>query len=176
MEKDKAMNTKSDLIYEEKISSSRTEALFLSLTALFLILLVWRVNTAGWDFLSVLFFILFGLFLFYCFNYLKLILQLTTDSLKLTFGIFHWTVPFENIESCNLDNPPALNKYGGAGIHFMFVDGRYRASFNFLEYPRVVVALRKKGRVQEISFTTRQPEEVLRLIHQAITRRALAQG
>ena len=82
----------------------------------------------------------------------------------------------DNIESCKLDNLPALNKYGGAGIHFMFVDGRYRASFNFLEYPRVVVALKKKGRVQDISFTTRQPEEVLRLIHQAITRRALAQG
>jgi len=169
------MDAKDDLLYEEKISSARTEALFLMLTAFFLILLLWRVNTAGWDFFSVLFFIFFGLFLFYCLNFLKLTIQLTPDSFKLTFGIFHWTVPMDNIESCKLDNPPAFNKYGGAVIHFMFVDGRYRASFNFLEYPRVVVALRKKGRVQDISFTTRQPEEVLQLIHQAITRRALVQ-
>mgnify|MGYP000900013350 CR=1 FL=1 len=32
-------------------------------------------------------------------------------------------------------------RYGGAGIHFMSIRGRYRASFNFLEYPRVVIAL-----------------------------------
>ena len=169
------MKTSERLIYEEKISSWRTEALFVLLTALFLLLLVRRVNSSGWDVLSILFFIFFMLFLFYCLNYLKLTIQLTSDYLKLTFGIFHWTVPMDNIEACKLDDPPALNKYGGAGIHFMFVDGRYRASFNFLEYPRVVVALRKKGRVQDISFTTRQPEDVLRLIHQAITSQALVQ-
>ena len=55
----------------------------------------------------------------------------------------------------------------------MFVDGRYRASFNFLEYPRVVTALRGKRRVRDISFSTRQPDEVLRLIHKAATERKL---
>jgi hypothetical protein len=59
---------------------------------------------------------------------------------------------------------------GGAGIHFMMIRQRYRASFNFLEYPRVVVAFKKKaGPVQDISFTTRQPDEVLRLMREAVS-------
>jgi hypothetical protein len=107
-------------------------------------------------------------FFFYSLNYQKLKIHLTPGSLKLIFGIFHWTVPVEDIESCRLDNPPPINKYGGAGIHFMFVDGRYRASFNFLEYPRVVVALKGKRKVRDISFSTRQPEEVLRLLRESI--------
>jgi len=56
-------------------------------------------------------------------------------------------------------------QYGGAGIHFMFINKRYRASFNFLEYPRIVVALKKKsGPVCDLSFTTRHPEKVLQLL------------
>jgi hypothetical protein len=56
-------------------------------------------------------------------------------------------------------------KYGGAGIHFMFIRDRYRASFNFLEYPRVVIAFKKKvGPVRDISFSTRKPEDVIQLI------------
>jgi hypothetical protein len=59
-------------------------------------------------------------------------------------------------------------RYGGAGIHWMMVHGRYRASFNFLEYPRVVVRFKqKRGLVQDVSFSTRQPEEVIRCIEQA---------
>ena len=33
-----------DLLYHERITSNRTEALFLALTILFFLLLVWRVN------------------------------------------------------------------------------------------------------------------------------------
>jgi hypothetical protein len=51
---------------------------------------------------------------------------------------------------------------GGAGIHFMLVNGRYRASFNFLEHPRVVIRFRNKiGPVVDLSFSTTQPEKVL---------------
>ena len=61
-------------------------------------------------------------------------------------------------------------KYGGAGIHFMMIGKRYRASFNFLEYSRVVIALKNKvGLVQDISFSTRQPEEILKLVREAIS-------
>lgn len=168
------MEVKDNLIYEERISSIRTEALFVLLATLFFLLMVWRVNTSGWDFLSIVFLFFLGIFLFYSLNYRTLVICLTPDALKLTFGIFTWTIPFGNIETCNLDNPPPVKKYGGAGIHFMFVNDRYRASFNFLEYPRVVIALRKKGRVREISFSTRQPDEVLRLLREAITAHASA--
>ncbi len=75
----------------------------------------------------------------------------------------------ENIQSITPDDDlPALNKYGGAGIHFMFVRGRYRASFNFLEYPRLAVTFKRKvGPVQELSFSTRQTEEIMSIIQEA---------
>jgi hypothetical protein len=169
-----ALNMQDNLIYEEKISSLRTEALFILLATLFFILMVWRVNTSDWDFLSIVFLLFLGIFLFYSLNYRTLTIRLTSDTLKLTFGILTWTTPLDNVESCKLDNPPLVNKYGGAGIHFMFVDGRYRASFNFLEYPRVVIALRKKGRARDISFSTRRPDEVLHLIREMIAALASA--
>jgi energy-coupling factor transporter transmembrane protein EcfT len=169
-----ALNTQDKLIYEEKISSNRTEALFVLLATFFLLLMVWRVNSSGWNFLSIVFLLFLVIFLFYSLNYRTLTIRLTPDALKLTFGIFTWTIPIGNIESCNLDNPPPVKKFGGAGIHFMFVDDRYRASFNFLEYPRVVIALRKKGMVRDISFSTRRPDEVLRLLREATTAHASA--
>ena len=47
----------------------------------------------------------------------------------------------------------------------MLIDKRYRASFNFLEYPRIVVVLKKKrGLVCDLSFTTRHPEKVQQLL------------
>jgi hypothetical protein len=150
------------LTYEERLASNKTEALFLGLTGLFLFLLIWRVVTNGLDFLAVVFLIFFCIFLFYSLNYRTLLIRLTPETLRLRFGIFTWNVALENIEECRLDDLPAFNRMGGAGIHFMFVRKRYRASFNFLEYPRVLVALKKKaGPVQDISFSTRHPEQVL---------------
>jgi len=97
------------------------------------------------------------------------VIYLTSDSLKLTFGIFTWKVPMENIEDCHLDEIPMVMRMGGAGIHFMTIRKRYRASFNFLEYPRVVIALKRKtGLVRDISFSTRQPDDVLYFIKKTV--------
>jgi hypothetical protein len=159
-----------DPIYDERVSSNRTEALFLALTILFFILLIWRVNASGLDILAAVFFCLFGFFLFYSVNYRTLIICLTADSLKLTFGIFTWTIPLDNVDECRLDDIPVLMRMGGAGIHFMSIRKRYRASFNFLEYPRVVIALKRKaGLVRDISFSTRRPDDVLRSIREAVS-------
>jgi len=158
-----------DRIYHERVTSNRTEALFLALTLLFLFLLVWRAKISGIDILSVVFFCLFGIFIFYSLNYRTLVIYLTSDSLKLTFGIFTWKVPMENIEDCHLDEMPMVMRMGGAGIHFMTIRKRYRASFNFLEYPRVVIALKRKtGLVRDISFSTRQPDDVLYFIKKTV--------
>jgi Ca2+/Na+ antiporter len=160
----------SDLIYTERISSNRTEALFLGLMILFLLLLIWRVNIGGLDVLAIVFLCFFSIFLFYSVNYRTLIIRLASESLKLTFGIFTWRVPLDNVEECHHDEIPLLMRMGGAGIHFMFIRKRYRASFNFLEYPRVVVAFKRKvGPVRDISFSTRRPDDVLRLIQEAVS-------
>ena len=150
------------LLYTERISSRKTEALFLALMFIFFLLLFWRVNAVNLDWVAIVFACFFVLFLFYSVNYRTLLIRLTTESLKLTFGIFTWTVPVDNIEECSLDELPAIMKFGGAGIHFMTIRNRYRASFNFLEYARVVVMLkRKQGLVQDVSFSTRRPDEII---------------
>jgi hypothetical protein len=162
------MSTDDDLLYDESVTSTKTEALFVALTILFLVLLVWRV-TAGSFLLAAVFLVLFGVFLFYSVNYRTLVIRLTAESLKLTFGIITWTVPLDNVEECRLDELPVLLRMGGAGIHLMSVRGRYRASFNFLEHPRVVIAFKRKvGPVRDISFSTRRPDAVLRLIEEAV--------
>lgn len=154
-----------DFLYHERVSSLKTSALFLALAVLFVLLLVWRLNAGGLDFWAAVCLFFSLLFLFYVLNFRTLVIRLTQESLQLKFGIFTWTVPITNIEDCDLDHLPRFMEYGGAGIHFMMIRGRYRASFNFLEYPRVVIALRKKaGPVQDISFSTRRPEEVLQII------------
>jgi len=164
------MITTDDLIYDERVTSKRTEVLFLVLTILFLLLFIWRVNAGSLDILAAAFFFLFGFFLFYSVNYRRLIIRLTSESLKLTFGIFTWTVPLDNVKECRLDEIPVLMRMGGAGIHFMSVRKRYRASFNFLEHPRVVIAFKRKvGPVRDISFSTRRPDDVLRLMQVAVS-------
>jgi Ca2+/Na+ antiporter len=71
-----------DLIYNERVSSYRTEALFLALTILFFLLLIWRVNAGSLDILVAVFFCLFSLFFFYSVNYRTLIIRLTPESPK----------------------------------------------------------------------------------------------
>jgi hypothetical protein len=159
-----------DLIYNERVSSTRTEGLFLGLTSFFLLLFIWRVTAYSLDILAAVFFFFSVFFLFYSLNYKTLIIRLTQEALKLTFGIFTWTVPIENIEECRHDKIPILMQVGGAGIHFMIIQKRYRASFNFLEHPRVVIELKRKvGLVRDISFSTRRPDEIIQLVQEVVS-------
>jgi Ca2+/Na+ antiporter len=166
-----------DLIYTERISSNKTEALFLALMILFLLLLIWRVNASSWDILAFVILCFSIIFIFYSVNYRTLIIHLTSKSLQLKFGIFTWIVPLDNVEECRLDEIPLLMRLGGAGIHFMYIRKRYRASYNFLEYPRVVITFKRKvGPVRDISFSTRQPDDVIRLIQETVSARTTAQN
>ena len=157
-----------DALYEERVSSCWTQALFWSLTAIFLVLLAWRMATAGPNTLS--FFLLTAslLFLFYSLNFRTLVIRITSKALKLRFGIFACTLPLDNVQDCCHDDLPSLMRYGGAGIHFMFIHRRYRASFNFLEHPRVVIALRRPNIMRDVSFSTQRPDEVIRLLSAAL--------
>ena len=161
-------------VYTERLTSNRTTILFEGLALLFLVLLIWRRSSTGYGWLTTLFFCLFLFFLFYTLNYRTLRIHCTTKSLILRFGLIYWEIPVENIQSCSLDET-SLRRIGGAGIHFSTFNGRYRALFNFLEYPRVVIALKKpRGPVWEIAFSTRQPEQLISLITAAITQEATA--
>jgi len=134
-------------------------------------LCAWRILAVRFDgFAGVLcFFACF--FAFYTVNYRKLVVDLFSDKLKLQFGVFRWRVPVENIASCRLDNQLSfIERYGGAGIHFMLVGGKYRANFNFLDHPRVAITFKQsKGPVQELSFSTQEPNTILDNINKFIS-------
>jgi hypothetical protein len=116
-------------------------------------------------------FLFLGLFfLFYVLNYRTLSIELSEDALRLKFGLVSWRTTFSNIQSCQLDDPPPWIKYGGAGVHFALVDGLYRAFYNFLDGPRILVIFKEKqGRVQALSFSTRKPERILEILEGRIT-------
>lgn len=154
-----------DPLYEERVSSTRTQALFWSLTALFLVLSLWRATVTGWKILAFAFLLLSLVFLFYCLNYRTLVIRVTAQSLSLRFGLVTWSIPLDNIADCRLDDLSGPMRHGGAGVHFMFIRGRYRVSFNHLEYPRVLVALKRSRIVRDVSFTTRHPDKLLSLLN-----------
>jgi hypothetical protein len=163
-----------EVLYEERITSNRTEALFILLTLLPTFLYIWRIKTGRKGKLTTVSLFFGILFLFYSLNYRTLVIRLTLKSLKLIFGLSSWVVPLDNIDSIHIDELPAVMRYGGAGIHFMMIGNRYRASFNFLEYPRVVIGfMNKVGPVQDISFSTRHPETLIGLIQTTIATNAV---
>ncbi len=146
--------------YVETLSSPRTLVLFIMLTVCFGSACGWRTSSVGWDALTVLLAVLAAFFAFYALNYRELTLQLTKAGLTLRFGVFTWRVAATNVGRCYLDDT-SLWRVGGAGIHFSPLKGRYRAMFNFLEYPRIVLELRhKQGLVRDIAFSTRHPDRV----------------
>jgi hypothetical protein len=151
-------------MYKEQLSSPQTEALFLALTLIPLAILALRFPSAGLDGWSAFLLVIVAFFLFYSLNYRTLHIQVSGDALRLRFGLFEWAIRRQNIESCRLD-AVSLWRIGGAGIHFTFVGHRYRAMFNFLEYPRLVVGLKEKmGPVRDVVFSTRRPAELMALL------------
>ncbi|MGB2964967.1 MAG: hypothetical protein WBB69_13380 [Anaerolineales bacterium] len=155
--------------YFEKVQSLKTSLLFVTLMLVFSVLFVWRVTEVGYRFFPVICLIAAMLFLFYVINYRTLKIEITEEVLALKFGLVGWKSRLDNIQACQLDDSPIWIKYGGAGVHFALVFKKYRAFFNFLEYPRVLITFhRKQGLVQALTFTTRQPDKVLAIINSRI--------
>lgn len=151
-------------IYFERVSSWRTEVVFIALASLFVGLLGWCQASGMADLWSILFSGAFAFFLFCSLNYRTLAIRLTDEQLHLRFGVFRWTIALDNVAACEPDTT-SLWRIGGAGVHFSLFSGRYRAMFNFLEHPRLVIALtQKRGPVRDVAFSTRNPEELARLI------------
>ncbi len=163
-----------DLIYEERISSLRTEAVFVSLSILCLTLLAWRLIVSGAGTVAALFLFLSMFFIFYALNFRVLVVRMSEEGLRLKFGLFGWTVPWHTVAEAYPDET-SFWRIGGAGIHFSIISGRYRAMLNFLEHPRIVIEFKKKrGLVREVAFSTEKPNEILRIIEESIAGRDTA--
>lgn len=158
-----------DQIYQEKIQSSLTTLLFTFLMLVSSALFAWRVMIVGFRAFPIICLVLALFFFLYVLNYRTLRIMITEEEVLLKFGLIRWRTKLENIQACKVDDSPNLIKYGGAGVHFAFVKGEYRAFFNFLEHPRILITFhQKQGLVQGVVFTTRQPEQVLEIINSRI--------
>jgi len=157
-------------LYSEKIRSNITTFLFAFLGLFFFTLFVWRYSVVGLRFSPGLFGFLGLFFFFYVINYRVLHITITDLTLQLDFGRVHWRTDLENIAKITLYDPPFWIKYGGAGVHFAAVEGEYKAFFNFLEYPRLLVRFnQKQGLVQALVFTTCQPDQILEILEKRIS-------
>lgn len=152
-------------VYEERVQSFRTSLLFVILASIFFGLFAWRFAIVGFRFVPGLYLTLALLFLFYVINYRELRIQITENDLRLKFGLISWKLELGNIKEAFLDDSPPLIRFGGAGVHFAFVSGEYRAFFNFLEFPRVTLRFHsKQGPVRALVITTRHPDQVLQIV------------
>ena len=158
-----------DKIYFEELRSTKTSLLFQGLMLLFLGLFAWRVEVVGFRAGPIIFLSLAFFFAFYVLNYRTLKIRIDNEMIYLKFGLVRWRTRLSNVARCGLDDSSLLIKYGGAGVHFAFTKGKYRAFYNFLEGPRVLVSFyQKQGWVQELVFSTRNPDQVLDLIRERI--------
>jgi hypothetical protein len=151
-------------VYHEALTSHRTTALFATLAILFLALFAWRFTGGGFGPWAIVWLCLAGVFLFYTVNYRSLSIRISAAEVNLAFGIFRTTLRVEHIASWSVDRA-SLWRISGAGIHFTFIAKRYRMYLNFLEHPRIVLALRqRKGPVREVAFSTRAPGAVMQAL------------
>ncbi|MFX1339433.1 MAG: hypothetical protein ACFFDK_12545 [Promethearchaeota archaeon] len=155
-----------DDLYKEKIFLKATTISLAIVTLIFLLLLISEILFTKNIFLTVLVFFLFVGFILLTFNFNTLTIRINPHFIKIAYGIFNRTTSWENIRDCYLDNVSNL-RYGGLGIRYARVKGKWRVIYNTYNTARVVLVLRK-GKIKEIVFSTKNPEEAMKLINQQI--------
>ncbi len=161
-----------DAVYEERIVVWVFAALLSVVSAVFLYIVLYQALIGPVDERPVpnWFFMLMALlFLALAITFSTLRITLSLRSVVVGYGSIKRTIPWELIERCYVDEVSNL-RYGGWGIRIGWVGGKWRLVFNIIGAPRVVLTL-KRGRFGEFVFSTRHPDEIVRIINQRIGRR-----
>jgi len=101
-------------------------------------------------------------------NFRRLNISITSQGVKVSFGMIRRSIPWGEVEDCYPDETVALG-YGGWGIRVAKVRGKWRLAYTVVGHSRVVLSLRM-GRFREFVFSTRNPQEVLRIARQQLGR------
>ena len=99
-------------------------------------------------------------------NFSRLTIRMSPENITVGYGRVIQQIPWKNIESCYLDETSTIF-YGGFGIRFARIRGRWRLVYNIMSTPRVVLSL-KTGKFQEFVFSTKNPDEVMNLINDRV--------
>jgi len=147
-------------------------ALFVVLAIFFLGMFIYQIVESplgakpapDWYYLVMCLFFVFMTFIII--NFSKLVVQATSKSLTVRYGVFRRVIPWEDVADCYVDESPTI-AYGGYGIRIGRVNGKVRLVYNVLGGDRVVLAL-KKGRFNEFVFSTNNPDAVMDVIKKQI--------
>ena len=158
-------------IYDEKIFSKWMTAILAVLTTSLLFVLLYQIIVGpigtrpapNWFFLFM-----FLLFLGVMINFSRLTIRMTHRSISVGYGIIKHSIIWENVEDCYLDEASTI-RYGGWGIRIARVKGKWRLVYNVIGGPRIVLSL-NKGRFKEFVFSTKNPEEVIKIAKERIGR------
>ena len=157
--------------YEEKIFSKRITVILAVLTTSLLFVLLYQILVGpigtrpapNWFFLFM-----FLLFLGVMINFSRLTIRMTPGSISVGYGIIKHSILWENVEDSYLDEASTI-RYGGWGIRIAKVKGKWRLVYNVIGGPRIVLSL-KRGRFKEFVFSTKNPEEVIKIAKERIGR------
>lgn len=156
-------------VYEERIFSLLTTVIMTivcgaMLFMFFYQLLVGPVGTRpmpDWFFLVMLLvFLAVGL------NFARLTVRIDQRGISVAYGIINHNIRWENAVECYRDESSSL-RYGGWGIRFGRVDGKWRLVFNVIGGDRVVIK-KNRGVWDEFVFSTGNPEAVIEAVRQGI--------
>lgn len=97
-------------------------------------------------------------------SFKRLVIEMTEEHITVGFGFFRRTIPWGRVKTVRRDERSLLS-YGGVGwrLGWSRRKGGWITAFVDPRNPRVVLQLRG-GRLRELVFSTRHPEEVCRLI------------
>ena len=101
-------------------------------------------------------------------NFRRLEVEMTKRHITVGFGAIRRTIPWDRVAEARRDERSLLS-YGGAGWRLSWSRRRGGWIMAFVDprSPRVVLELRG-GRLRELVFSTRRPEEVRRLIEERL--------
>jgi hypothetical protein len=110
--------------------------------------------------LTILFFLLIGI------NFSAIRIQLTDVDVRVSYGVFHKTLRWEEIASCEADDQSAL-RYGGWGVRFGMIRGKKVLVFNTFGGRRAAF-ITKLEKSRGLVSSTRNRDELMRIAKQMI--------
>ncbi|MFC1866033.1 hypothetical protein ACFLYB_04910 [Chloroflexota bacterium] len=164
------MNT--DALYHEAIPFpvARIVAVIMGcLSIMFLVLLMLQILSTqigdnpppNWMYLILSLVFIATTWLVY--NFRTLAISIDQISVTVSYGRISYAIALDNIEAATIDTNPDI-LYGGWGIRMASIKGESALIYNVIFRPRVILKL-KNGRFKQFAFSTRQPDEVIRLVH-----------
>lgn len=105
------------------------------------------------------------------FNFSRLSIRATFEGISVGFGRIRTSFRWDQVEDCYMDAASSI-RYGGFGIRGGRFDGKNRLVYNITGAPRLVLKV-KGAKYDEFVFSTKRPDELMRVIKGQIQKPAL---